>query len=94
MGTPVPDDWPPLEDGLYYKITVDTFGFGLPPNTCSGPYNDTVSACFEGSVVRTWINLDHQCSAWPLIFFGGGVNQRIVDIDGPFDDLAACLLEL
>lgn len=94
MGTEVPDDWPPIYGDKWYKVTVAAHIPSPPYNVCSGPITQTFACCQIGSQINNWIKCDWQCSGIELCVFSGYTEQRIVNVEGPFDDQDACLLEL
>lgn len=94
MGQPPDPPWPELEDNKFYKVTVDCYGPTDPPLGCAGPWVQSGSGCLQGWVIRSYIRTYHECTPTLLLFFLGGSNQRVSNLEGPFEDEAACLLAL
>lgn len=94
MGQEVPEEWPELIDGLWYKLTVQRY-FNLPGQFhCEGTLVDIISCCQLGETIRAFIVGDRQCNNTTMCGFPTFRNQRIVGIIGPFENQVACLIAL
>ena len=92
MGEEIPDDWPTLEDNLFYRISVDRFEHGPIEGTCDNAFIDSTFCCIIGWEVKAWIAGNKQCQSNPLcpgLPFGN--SQRITNITGPSDTWAQCM---
>lgn len=95
MGETTPGTWPELIPDKWYKCTVNCYWADFPAESCSGGYIDNSSCCLLGADINAWFTANWECkSGFELCLFTGFSAQRLVDIQGPFDTHAACVLEL
>lgn len=94
MGTPVPDEWPGLEDNKWYLIFLDVYGFNGPPFDCTMNHLGGIYCCYQGDDIKR--SLEHECEAnspdW--VICGADLEDaafRSTCIMGPYDILADCL---
>lgn len=94
MGTPVPDDWPELEDTKWYCVTEDAYWDGSGAPGCRGTPIGRSSCCRTGAVIKSYIDGDNQChfNTWLCVMFSPA-QKKIVCIKGPYDTKVACQLE-
>lgn len=92
MGTIVPEDWPDLDDELYYRIQVDYWWHTPYADGCYGDYVGRHQCCVLGGQIKIFQKL-YTCK-WGISPCGPMWNGtfRIVCITGPFDTLEACQL--
>lgn len=93
MGTPVPIVWPDIDDGKWYKTTIDKF-FDLTPKTgCAQLYTGREHCCTRGDILNDWISTGQECR----IAHGlcGVVDAcRLICVIGEWDSQAECIAAL
>jgi len=90
MGRLLPDDWPPIDDEVWYCVGVECYPTGVPTDPC-GLVNPTYySSCILGQDLNDWVNSDLQCSSTGLFNIPFFQKQRIVKIVGPYDAFSLC----
>ncbi len=90
MGTPVPDDWPEVIDGLWYKMTVRRYILRPGETNCGTDRTDTQRCCVLGETIRFIIQNDLQCNGVSLCSPPTIRNNRIINLFGPFDTQLDC----
>lgn len=92
MGTPVPDEWPGLEDDKWYKTTVDSFYDDEFRDECLGEYIGRFTCCVKGIDINGWYFAEFECTTYVgLCGFPALPEQRCVCITGPYDSEGDCL---
>lgn len=92
MGTPVPTDDLPIEDGEWWNVVVQNYYPGYPAEECEvkvAIWHD----CLEGSVIKAWIRDQKQCTFDVLVGPPVGQTQTIISQNGPYPDEATCTLD-
>ncbi|MCK5609832.1 hypothetical protein KAR91_48620 [Candidatus Pacearchaeota archaeon] len=91
MGIEIPEDWPTLQDNLWYKCYVDRYEAGPVPQSCDNVFIDSKWCCLQGAQIKAWIAADQQCKNNPLCTgLPPGNSQRLMNITGPSDTWALC----
>lgn len=95
MGTPVPKDWPVLEAEKFYLVTLDAFQDAGPLTGCDQTFVTRVSCCKSAALIQAWIDAGCRCLAGcELCVVTGFTAQRIICIQGPYDDYDTCVLDI
>lgn len=91
MGTPVPDEYPELEDGKFYRCGVDCYQDETPATDCSQAYLISAQCCLTGARIKAWLAGGGECAFDDeLMFVTGFSAQRLVFVHGPYDDIGPC----
>lgn len=91
MGTPVPEEWPELEDDKFYCCTVDLYGTGGKNDVCDGEYFGRTKCSLEGEYVKYWIDSGFECRDFEGICVRVPLSaQRLICVSGPFDTFDDC----
>lgn len=95
MGTPIPKNWPELEDSKWYKVTEDSYQ-GVPGvHSCQGGHRSRDSCCRQGDVIKAHFALGNECKWFAFLCIAGSPNpKRVICLQGPYDTEAACRLDL
>ena len=95
MGIKVPPEWPEIDDTKTYKVTVDGFQGGGPPNDCSMNFVAQVTCCKLGNLLNAYIDNDLECIGGnECCVISGFTAQRIKAIEGPYDTFVLCQADL
>lgn len=95
MGEPSPTEWPELIADKWYKCTVNCYWGDHPVNTCSGAYIDNCTCCRLGADIDAYLKIPVECrSGSELCMFTGFSAQRVINVEGPYDDFDACVLDI
>lgn len=95
MGTPVPDEWPELEDAKFYLVYLDAFQDVGPDNDCTQDYQLRQRCCTTGQHIKAWLAVGWEClSPHELCVVSGFTAQRLLNVHGPYDNLADCQADL
>lgn len=96
MGLASASSFRQLDPLKWYRVLVDVYWVvGGPQTGCDDPWISRCQCCRTGAVIQAWIDAGNECVPGALLCFGvGQMSQRIVDIWGPYNDNAACLLEI
>jgi len=95
MLTPVPEEFPVLEDAKFYLCDYDTFFDLTPADGCEQAFVGQVSCCFSGADIKAWRAAGNECKeGFPMCILIGTTSQRIVSTHGPYDTIDACELDL
>lgn len=89
MGTSVPPDPEELIDGKWYHVGVGVYIPGPPFFDCINRAG-AADGCVTGFNLKAWIRNDNQCTQNTLFPTGAGHTQKILRIDGPFDNVIDC----
>ncbi len=81
MWNPVPGEYPVLEDGVLYTVTVDAFGDGSPATNCTQTYLGQFSDNIFGVILKAWMAGPNECrNNQGIIPLPGQPAQRLIDI--------------
>lgn len=94
MGTPVPKDWPELDDAKFYCVWADVFEMAPPPGDCDNAWISEDHSCTTGAFLKAWIAAGKECTVATDPWSGAvtGV-YRITHIHGPYDTYLGCQAE-
>ena len=93
MGTPVPSDFPEIEDNKWYCLKVDFYELTDPDQGCDGPFLVSHECCQIGSVINQWFEDDRECKQGAGICFVVITEpQRMTSANGPYDTEEECQL--
>lgn len=91
MGTPVPEEFPELEDNKWYCLTVQYYHITDPDEGCEGPYDTTDNCCQRGDVIKAWYHDGWECKAgFGVCVPSEAEPQRITACHGPYDTREDC----
>lgn len=94
MGTPVPEDWPELEDAKWYCVTEDAYWDGDLEVGCRGSPFSRDSACRTGAVIKAYLAAQNQCVFGQfLVVASSPAQKKVVCITGPYDTQGECQAE-
>jgi len=91
MGTPVPPDWPELEDGKWYCVTEDAYT-GIPGKTgCQGAIIGRTSCCCQGAPIKAYLDGGNECHWFVFLCIGHWPSpKKVIGITGPYNSKAEC----
>jgi len=92
MGDPIPDEWPELEDDLWYCVTVEVFTGMTEEPWCDENFQIAdLKCCKEGWEIREFQD-GWECVQWSeLCHHSGYTSQRVKDITGGWATLEECV---
>lgn len=95
MGEDTPTEWPEIIRDKWYKCTVNCYWADWPVEACTGDYIDDCTCCLLGADIEDWLAFPLECSSiFELCLFTGFSAQRLINLEGPFDDFDTCALVL
>jgi len=91
MGTPVPVEYPDLQDDKWYCTWVDVY-FDLTAKTdCTQTWLARIHGPRRGDQIKYWIAQGYECTPeHELIEYQIFSSQRLVAMHGPYDSYDLC----
>jgi len=91
MGTPVPPDFPNLDNNKWYCLSVDAYEENVPDTFCDGIFVARIKCCQTGAQIKAWYDRGAECKKGDGICAPGlNAPQRIVACHGPYNGGAEC----
>ncbi|MBA7675721.1 hypothetical protein ES703_83958 [subsurface metagenome] len=92
MGTPVPEEWPELDDDKWYAIDVTNYALFPDPKGCTNPVVGKDHCCRRGDWLNIWYANEVDCLVASTAPCGitPGDSRLITCIVGPFDSQEEC----
>ncbi len=95
MGTPVPADWPEIENDKVYMVTVDWYQDASGKTGCDQEYQGEHKCCEPGIGIFVFLAFELECKRGSeLCTITGFSAQRLISVFGPYDNMGACLADL
>jgi len=101
VGEELPPTYPEIDPDKWYMPTVDVFATwkeDLSPATdgaCDGVYIQELICCLTGATVINFISGGFDCVfSHELCFYGEDYVQRLLFLNGPWDNLEDCRAQL
>jgi len=95
MGHESPTEPPELEDNKWYKISSNGYWDGTAKTGCDQILLGNNTVCLPGWWIKDWFVVFGECeNIWGSILCWTDIAEKVTSIEGPYNNEAACLLDL